>query len=116
MAESPTYYHAISPILRRLKEFDMENFPLQQEIVFAKPSLEFRFPRYLKEAETLDPTPVIIPEDDNRSSKERIAEKRMEVQKFLEIFKDCQTSLEESQRNALVHAMQNRLAIIQGIL
>jgi hypothetical protein len=48
MVESPKYYHSLSPILRSLKEFDMENFPLQKEIIYAEPALEQ--PRYLKEA------------------------------------------------------------------
>ena len=48
MVESPTYYHSLSPVLRSLKEFDMENFPLQAEIIYAKPSM--KLPDYLKEA------------------------------------------------------------------
>jgi hypothetical protein len=48
MVESPTYYHSLSPVLRRLKEFDMENFPLQAEVIYAKPAQEF--PGYLKDA------------------------------------------------------------------
>ena len=47
MVESPTYYHSLSPVLRSLKEFDMENFPLQEEVVYAKPT---ELPDYLKEA------------------------------------------------------------------
>lgn len=114
MVESPTYYHAISPVLRSLKEFDMENFPFQQEIVKVKP-LESPCPRYIQEAETLDPTPVLTLEEDNHSPSK--STKRMRVSEFLEIFnEDCKTPLEKSQCTALVHALQNRLAIIQGIL
>ena len=48
MVESPTYYHSLSPVLRSLKEFDMENFPLQAEVIYAQPAVEF--PGYLKDA------------------------------------------------------------------
>ena len=59
MVESPTYYHSLSPILRSLREFDMDNFPLQKEIVYAKPSQEL--PAYLKET-TLD-TSIVLKEE-----------------------------------------------------
>ena len=45
MVESPTYYHSLSPILRSLKEFDVEDFALQPEIIYARPSREM--PSYL---------------------------------------------------------------------
>ena len=48
MVESPTYYHSLSPVLRSLKEFDLEDFPLQREVIYTNPSLEL--PDYLKEA------------------------------------------------------------------
>lgn len=51
MAESPTYYHSMSPILRSLKQFDMENFPLQAEVLYAKsPETVQEMPSYLKDA------------------------------------------------------------------
>ena len=58
MVESPTYYHSRSPILRSLKEFDMENFPLQKEIIYVSPTHEL--PEYLKKA-TFDTTIVCLP-------------------------------------------------------
>ena len=48
MVESPTYYHSLSPILRSLKEFEMENFPLENQIIYANHELDL--PEYLKEA------------------------------------------------------------------
>ena len=48
MVESPTYYHSLSPVLQSLKEFDMENFPLKEEIIYARPALGL--PGYLKKA------------------------------------------------------------------
>ena len=51
MVESPTYYHSMSPILRSLKQFDMENFPLQAEVLYAKsPEDVQEIPSYLKDA------------------------------------------------------------------
>ena len=47
MIESRTHYLSLSPILRNLKKFDMENFPLQAEIVYAKSTQEM--PNYLKD-------------------------------------------------------------------
>ena len=58
MVESPTYYHSLSPILRSLKEFDMENFPLQKEIIYVSPIREL--PEYLKNA-TFDTSIVCLP-------------------------------------------------------
>ena len=103
MVESPTYYHAFNPVLRSLKAFNMENFPLQDEVVYALPSPSQEMPRYLSEDRSLDifPTTSIA--------------KRMEVRQFLETLKcDSNTALEESQCEALVHALKNKLAIIQG--
>ena len=48
MVESPTYFHSLSPILRSLKEFDVEDFALQPEIIYARHSREM--PSYLKGA------------------------------------------------------------------
>ena len=62
MVESPTYYRSLSPILKSLKEFDMENFPLQKEIVYTKASK--KLPQYLREA-TFD-TSVVFQETSNR--------------------------------------------------
>ena len=62
MVESPTYYHAMSPILRSLKKFDMETFPLQTEILYAKPAQ--KIPSYLEDA-TLQTAIVCIPVNTN---------------------------------------------------
>ena len=48
MVESPTYYHSLSPVLRSLKEFDMEDFPLQEEVIYARAAREI--PDYLRGA------------------------------------------------------------------
>ena len=48
MVESPTYYHSLSLVIQSLKDFDMENFPLKEEIIYARPALGL--PDYLKKA------------------------------------------------------------------
>ena len=119
MVESPTYYHSLSPVLRSLKEFDMENFPLQAEVIYGRSTEQL--PDYLQRAETLDTSSIYK----GSSSKPRflfsmfshhdICNGRMEFKKFLEIFNlHSSTSLEASQCAALKHALKNRLAIIQG--
>ena len=133
--ESPTYYHSLSLVLKSLKEFDMENFPLQKEIVYTKASA--KLPEYLREA-TFN-TSIVFHEnppdddseeiyssdssesidDDDRDEQQASSEEnlghRMQVKNFLKVFKNSRkTSLEKSQRRALVHALKNRIGIIQG--
>ena len=119
MVESPTYYHSLSPVLRSLKEFDMENFPLQAEIIYADKTS--RQPNYLQQADTVDTSPIYK----KNPSKERIEDSCMfpddisdgtiEFARFFEVFNaHSSTSLEASQFEALKQALTNRLAIIQG--
>ncbi|XP_028410574.1 NFX1-type zinc finger-containing protein 1-like [Dendronephthya gigantea] len=117
MVESPTYYHSLSPILRSLKEFDMENFPLQAEVVFADKTSQQ--PNYLQQANTVDTSPIYkeSPSTDGMeaSSLNEISKGTMEFARFLEVFNaQSSTSLEASQSEALKQALTNRLAIIQG--
>lgn len=51
MVESPTYYFSLSPILKSLKDYDMENFPLKEEIVQSE--ADNKLPEYLSTA-TMD--------------------------------------------------------------
>ena len=37
MAESPLYFHSIRPVLASLQNFNMEKFPLMQEVVQCQP-------------------------------------------------------------------------------
>lgn len=115
MVESPTYYHALSPVLRSLKEFDMENFPLQAEVIYAtrKPQL----PNYLNHARTVNTSPIYKADPRLRfGSVNDISNGEMEFVRFLEIFnRHSSTSLEASQCEALQQALMNRLAIIQGM-
>ena len=129
MVESPTYYHALSPVLKSLQRFDMENFPLQDEVIHTLPSETP--PKYLSENRTLDAS-IISTLDTSRPHSggwhsnrwyfdrwhpdRRYSEGQMEVKTFLERFKSnsIKTPLEASQCAALAHALENKLAIIQG--
>jgi hypothetical protein len=120
MVESPTYYHALDPVLKSLKRFDMENFPLQDKVIYTLPSPTQELPKYLSEDRTLDPS-VISTLATYRRYRPRYPgishpDKGMEVREFLESFKSnsMKTPLEESQCAALAHALENKLAIIQG--
>ena len=115
--ESPTYYHSLSPVLRSLKDFDMENFPLQAEVIYARSTR--KLPDYLEQAQTVNTRPIYKsnPKDRLRNweSGNDISKGEMGFQRFLEVFnRHSTTSLEASQCEALKHALTNRLAIIQG--
>ena len=115
MVESPTYYHAFNPVLKSLKRFDMENFQLKDEVIHALPSTQ-DLPDYLREVESLDASVVSTLNSYHRSFLGYFREKRMGVKEFLETLKcnGMKTPLEASQRDALIHAFENKLAIIQG--
>lgn len=116
MVESPTYYHSLSPILRSLKDFDMENFPLRKEIVNATSSSEL--PEYLQQAESLDVSPIYKQKHSQSLyfyTPNDITNGRMDFERFLNVFdKYSSTTLEGSQCSALRLALTKRLAIIQG--
>ena len=119
MVESPTYYHSLSPVLRSLKEFDMENFPLNQEVIYARNSSQL--PDYLQKAATVDTSTIYLEKPSQNSSwfslisPNDISNGTMEFSRFLEIFNvNSSTLLEPSQCQALKQALMNRLAIIQG--
>lgn len=116
MVESPTYYHSLSPVLRSLKEFDMENFPLKDEVVHSRSTSDL--PEYLKQANTVN-TRSIYQLKSTRfmdwEFRDDIANGEMNFQRFLDVFDvHSNTSLEKSQCVALKQALMNRLAIIQG--
>ena len=83
MVESPTYYHSLSPVLQSLKEFDMENFPLKEEIIYARPAIGL--PGYLKKA-TFETSIVCPPAvSDNSASTEKGPKDEPEEGELLEI-------------------------------
>ena len=56
MVESPLYFHSIRPVLASLQKFDMEAFPLMQEVVKCQPSEHI--PEYLSEDITLNASSI----------------------------------------------------------
>ena len=115
MVESPTYFHALNPVLQSLKRFNMEFFPLKDEVIYALPSPAQELPKYLREAKSLDAT--IVSTLNSYRPDYFHPEKRVKVKEFLETLKSnsMKTPLEESQCEALIHALENKLAIIQGM-
>ena len=119
MVESPTYYHALNPVLQSLKRFGMENFPLQDEIIYALPSPGQELPKYLSEAQSLDAS-IVSRLNSYRPDYYELpgySKNQMNVKEFLETLKSnsMKTPLEASQCEALTHALENKLAIIQGM-
>ena len=114
MVESPTYYHALDPVLQSLKRFNMENFPLQDEIIHVLPSATQELPEYLSEAQSLDAS---IVSRLHHPPGYYYSKNEMNVKDFLETLKSnsMKTPLEASQCEALTHALENKLAIIQGM-
>ena len=106
MVESPTYFHALRPVLSSLKLFDIESFPLKQEIVSPTPH-QLELPYYLEDELTLD-TSAVATGASNFGCE-------MDAKEFLRTFDhNSRTTLEASQCEALIHALKSRLAIIQG--
>ena len=116
MVESPTYYHALDPVLQSLKRFNMENFPLQDDIIHALPSPTQELPEYLSEAQSLDAS-IVSRLHHLRYPGNYYSKNQMNVKDFLETLKSnsMKTPLEASQCEALTHALENKLAIIQGM-
>ena len=106
MVESPTYFHALRPVLGSLKLFDIESFLLKQEIISPTPH-QPELPYYLEDEPTLD-TSAVATGTSNFGSK-------IDAMEFLRTFDhNSRTTLEASQCEALIHALKSRLAIIQG--
>ncbi len=95
----------------------MENFPLQDEVVYSLPSPTEELPEYLSENRSLDASIIsTLNWYGPRYLGSLYRERPMEVKEFLETFKSnsMKTPLEASQCAALTHALENKLAIIQG--
>ncbi|EDO34739.1 predicted protein, partial [Nematostella vectensis] len=104
MVESPTYFHALRPVLNSLQKFEMEDFPLKNEIVHANSSTNL--PAYLDSAQTINTKAIEANVTDAWD---------VDVDEFLLLLpRNFNTLLESSQSEALVHALSNRLAIVQG--
>ena len=89
MVESPTYFNSLKPVLEAFQNFSMESFTLKSELVYCE-NAEFKIlrrPAYL-----------------NKGAVKAINKHMPKVT----------TGLEKSQIDAFVHALTNKVAIIQG--
>ena len=89
MVESPTYFNSLKPILEAFQNFSMESFALKSELVYGKKAKigKLRRPAYLNK---------VVVEAINKHMPSLIA------------------GLEESQVDAFIHALTNKVGIIQG--
>ena len=89
MVESPTYFNSLKPVLEAFQNFSMESFALKSELVYGKKAKieTLRRPAYLNQ----------------------------DVVKAINKHSPYVTAgLEKSQHAAFIHALTNKLAIIQG--
>ena len=98
LVESPTYYRAFEPVLRRLQEMNPSEIPFQEELIHVEKShpLVYQKPEMetLSELQQKD-----LPEEN----------KRVDYTEGSDL-----SDLDESQAKAIQHVLSNRLAIIQG--
>lgn len=87
MAESPTFYQSTQPILRSLRQINMEDYKLGQEIITARPVNQ-------------DPPTYIE------------AFKQDEV--YARLIPTLTKTLDDSQQEAFMHALSHKVAVIQG--
>ena len=89
MVESPTYFNSLKPVLEAFQNFSMESFALKSELVYGKKAKieTLRRPAYLNQ----------------------------DVVKAINKHSPYVTAgLEKSQHAAFIHALTNKVAIIQG--
>ena len=102
MVESPLYFHSIRPVLRSLQKFQMDSFPLQKEVVHCQESLGE--PEYLLMDSTFNASSIFPSSVGNCSM--------MTIDDLVENIGS--SSLDRSQQESLIHALESRLSIIQG--
>ncbi len=140
MAESPTYFRSLWPVLQSLKEFDLENCDMSSEIVRGKwipEKPKYTQPPELQLVEALgqdeEGTPRdldslnFLRDDDQphraQEKKEKMArfchdkklkQHREQELRVLRKREDIAKKLDTAQRFAFEHCLDNRLAIVQG--
>lgn len=113
MVESPQYFTAFRHVLDTLQKFDMERFPLKQEIVFCHS--EDSQPEYLTpESKVAD---LSLKKSTVKKTKllgyqSELPAATVEVADMADML--ANSGLDPSQQAALAHALTHRLAIIQG--
>ena len=102
MVESPLYFHSIRPVLQSLQQFDMDSFPLMNEVIHCEDSQEF--PDFITEDSVFDVSSIFKPRIPGCES---FTLENLENNIHMSI-------LDESQQVALLESLRNPLAIIQG--
>lgn len=114
MAESPTYFNAVRPVLRALQSHDPNKMPFRSELVDgqrpshtdASATPEWpAAPAYITPSTEL-PTASVIPQQATMSAESFVAR--------LTDPAGLHTTFDESQRHAMAAALQQRVAVIQG--
>ena len=120
MAESPTYFNAVRPVLRALQLQDPSSLPFESELVYGcRPSGDGRsFLDYDSLQEWLSPAaPKYIQPDSRLDTSSVFPGSVLTAGQFIERLKDpgeLRTSFDESQRLAIAAVLQQRVAVIQG--
>lgn len=114
MAESPTYFNAVRPVLRVLQSHDPNAMPFRSELVDgqrpshmdASTTAEWpAAPAYITPSTEL-PTASVFPQQATMSAESFVAR--------LTDPTGLHTTFDESQRHAMAAALQQRVAVIQG--
>ena len=107
MVESPTYYKAYQPVLAKLQSIDPETLPFQEELidVTANRDGELNYPKYITDDTTIKPSKVF----DGLKADVDVPLSMLETIKG-----DFPTTLDEYQLVAVLHMIQNRVALVQG--
>lgn len=114
MVESPTYFRAVEPVLRALKQHDMGLMPFEEELVYGRrgpPPAYINFDESVVDAQFLFPMlgKTAVSDLLRHLSFERLCEVAGDVQEV-----NLRTTFDKSQRVAIHAALTQRIAVIQG--
>ena len=117
MAESPTYFNAVRPVLRALQLQDPSCLPFESELVHGcRPSSDDQ--SFLEYDSLLSPAaPKYISPDSRLDTSSVFPGSVLTARQYIERLKDpgeLPTGFDESQRLAIAAALQQRVAVIQG--
>ena len=102
MVESPTYYQAFQPILKRLQTLDIENLSFAQELIHLRPGFA---PDFLSDEATFDPSIVykVWDKDSDEESSDNSSEQNSaEIERIREIRDRILSFRSRATRNVLV--------------
>ena len=115
MVESPAYYRSYHPILTSLQSADPSFIPFQEEIVKCNSRVVIP-PDYLSIEEEVDDPVVINASCLARSTTAARRMSRVPLPDLLSVLNDPESelSVDQSQRQAIAHALTHRISVIQG--